>query len=1061
MAKEEQMGFIWDVDGTLLDSMPMWNQVANRYLDTLGIATKDSLGDSIFAMTTEESARFLKEKYILKQSVEEIIRGINELIRCYYEEEAELKPGVLDYLKQLKKLNCPMVIATSTDRFAIEAAFKRLGLQDYFLDVFTCTEVGKGKGEPDIFKLAQQKLGTDSAHTWVVEDGLYSMRTAKSLGFSVIGVYDAVSEREQKDIRQISNIYVEAYDDFEGFWGQIQKEMGIEKQYKPKRRISVRNLVEFILREGDIDVRQGSGMDVDAMQAGAKLHRKIQGRGGSHYKAEVPLFVKLDVECAMLTVEGRADGIIDGDLSVKGMPIAMEERMRQITDSGRKLITIDEIKCMYRDVYEYREPEPLHLAQAKCYAYMYARQYGMDAMMVQLTYANLETEEIKRFWYDYSFVELEKWFFKVIWDYTRFLEFEIQHLEELKESARNVTFPFTYRKGQKELTAMIYSSMKRGEHLFCQAPTGVGKTISAVFPAVKAIGEELAEKIFYLTAKTITRTVAEESFDMLRSQGLKLKSVTISAKDKLCILEERECNPQSCGRAKGHYDRINECLYEMLTNEDNITRECITEYAEGYQVCPYELSLDVALWVDAVICDYNYLFDPKVQLKRFFSEQAVKGEYLFLIDEAHNLVERGRSMYSASLYKEDMLKVKRYLQPIAPKAARSVNRLNQSMLAFRKELERLSEEGSRVDGESGSVVQTRGIGRKSLYSELSECDVFVVQLMRFVAELEKVLEERTDFTGYDEVMEFYFNVHHFLNMYEELDENYVIYTEKLGKSNQLLQLFCVNPSHRLAEILNKGRSTIFFSATLLPVSYYKELLTGNQEDKAVYIPSPFARQNRYLAITSGVTSKYSSRSYEQYERIVDYLKAAVIKPGNYMAFFSSYKMMEDVYDVAVERGLGDGRRLRIQSQNMTEEERERFLLEFQEEAGKPLLAFCILGGIFSEGIDLKRDQLIGAFVVGNGLPQVCVQRDILQDYFKKQGMDGFAYAYIYPGMNKVLQAAGRVIRTEQDRGVILLMDDRFRYAQYRNLFPQEWGDVRNVNIRNITQEIRQFWGEKM
>lgn len=805
------------------------------------------------------------------------------------------------------------------------------------------------------------------------------------------------------------------------------------EQEKPKRRICVRNLVEFILREGDIDARQGGSMDVDAMQAGAKMHRKIQGRGGSHYRAEVPLSLTMDVDCALLTVDGRADGILTGDIPTKGMPLAVEERIRERKAEKKNLTAIDEIKCMYRNVYEYEAPEPLHLAQAKCYAYMYARQENLEEIFVQMTYVNLDTEEIKRFWFLYSFLELEKWFFGVIFSYARFLEFEVTHLEDVKTSAKQAVFPFPYRKGQKELTAMIYSSMLRAEHLFCQAPTGVGKTISAVFPAVKAIGEGLAEKVFYLTAKTITRTVAEESFALLRQQGLKLKSVTISAKDKLCILEERDCNPEVCERAKGHYDRINECLYEMLTHEENISRECIVEYAKSYRVCPYELALDAALWVDAVICDYNYLFDPKVQLKRFFSEQAAKGEYLFLIDEAHNLVERGRNMYSASLYKEDMLAVKRYLQPVSRQAENAANRLNQAMLAYGKEL-----------GDDPCL-------------KLKECDAFAVQLLRFLTELEKVLDERTDFEGYKEVMEFYFAVHHFLNMYEGLDENYVIYVQKQTGKNLMLRLFCVNPSHCLSEILDKGRSTIFFSATLLPVSYYKELLTGNKEDKAVYIPSPFSRENRYIGITSGVTSKYSSRSYEQYERIVEYLLAATVKPGNYMVFFSSYKMMQDVYDVGLERGLGEGRRLTIQDSNMTEEDRERFLLEFQRKDKKSLIAFCILGGIFSEGIDLKEDQLIGAFIVGTGLPQVCVERDILNAYFKEQGMDGFAYAYVYPGMNKVLQAAGRVIRTEADRGMILLMDDRFRYGQYKSLFPQEWSDVHYVNQNTVTREITQFW----
>ena len=818
---------------------------------------------------------------------------------------------------------------------------------------------------------------------------------------------------------------------------------------KPSRRVSVRNLIEFILRNGNIDSTTRQGADVNAMQEGAKLHRKFQSRGGSNYKPEVPLSVTMDIDCAMLTVEGRADGVITGALKGKKLPQYMQEAMERMQEEGREIVTIDEIKCMYRGVLGYEEPEALHLAQAKCYAYIYARQHGLSNIIVQITYVQIMFEKVKQFWYDFSFVELEKWFFDVVFQYSRFLEFEIEHSRKVRETAKEAVFPFAYRKGQRDLTAMVYSSMKRGEHLFCQAPTGVGKTISTVFPAVKAIGEGLADKIFYLTAKTITRTVAEESLALLRAEGLTLSSVTISAKDKLCILEERNCNPGVCERARGHYDRINECLYELLSNETTITRELIEVYAESYKVCPYELSLDVSLWVDAVICDYNYLFDPKVQLKRFFSEQAGKGEYLFLIDEAHNLVERGRSMYSAVLSKEAVLSTRKLLKGIPEPvykdegalAVRSLNQMNKHLLQYKAQLDEELLSGAN-------------------YQRISNCDELYVSLLRFVSGMEKVLEKTTDFDGYEEVMEFYFDVHHFLNMYEKLSEDYVIYTEPEGAKSIKLHLFCVNPGRLLDEVLNKGRSAIFFSATLLPVNYYKELLTGHREDHAVYIPSPFPRENRFLAITSGVTSKYKSRSYEQYERMVDYMKAAAVKPGNYMAFFSSYKLMQDVYDVALERGLSKGRRLLIQESDMTEEEREQFLSEFQKKEEQPLIAFCILGGIFSEGIDLKEDQLIGAFVVGNGLPQVCIERDILNQYFKEQGFDGFAYAYIYPGMNKVLQAAGRVIRTSEDEGIILLMDDRFRYQEYRSLFPQEWEDCKNVGLNNVKQEIENFWEER-
>jgi Rad3-related DNA helicase len=519
---------------------------------------------------------------------------------------------------------------------------------------------------------------------------------------------------------------------------------------------------------------------------------------------------------------------------------------------------------------------------------------------------------------------------------------------------------------------------------------------------------------------------------------LQIHSVTLSARDKMCALEERDCNPLVCPRAKGHFDRVNECLYELLVNEDNISRECIEEYAQAYEVCPYELSLDIAEWVDFVICDYNYLFDPKVQLKRFFSEQAVRGQYVFLVDEAHNLVERGRTMYSAVLSKSVMHTVQTHLLAVSKKTAHTLLQLQETMDSYQNEIEETA-------GQS--------------YRTITDCDVLSVQLLRFVAQMDEVLDEHAGFAGEDEVMQFYFDVHHFLNMYETLDDHYVIYVSPEGPDDCQIHLFCVNPSKRLSAVMEKGRSTIFFSATLLPIHYYKELLTGNQKDRAVYIPSPFDRKQRFLAIAGGVTSKYSRRGYDMYGEIVEYIRQATVRTGNYMVFFSSYKMMEDVYDVALEHDLDNGRRMMIQQSHMSERERELFLQEFQDTDGRPLIAFCILGGIFSEGIDLKEEQLIGAFIVGTGLPQIGVERDLLNAYFRAQGLDGFAYAYIYPGMNKVMQAAGRVIRTEQDKGVILLMDDRFRQTEYRSLFPKEWEDVQYVDRNTVGTAVRRFWEE--
>ena len=378
----------------------------------------------------------------------------------------------------------------------------------------------------------------------------------------------------------------------------------MEKE-QPLIRISVRNLVEFILRSGDIDNRIAAA-DKDAMLLGGKIHRKIQRRMGADYHAEVTLKYEVPCKGFILSVEGRADGIID-------------------TPSG---IVIDEIKGVLKDLDMIKEPVAVHLAQAKCYAYIYASQKKLEEIGVQMTYCNMETEEIKRFQNVYVYEELDRWFWKLIGKYEKWARYQIRWKEKRNASIKEVEFPFAYREGQRDLTASVYRTILRKKKLFIQAPTGVGKTISTVFPAVKAVGEGLGEKIFYLTAKTITRTVAWQAFDILKEQALRMKVLVLTAKEKICFCEETNCNPEACPYAKGHYDRVNDAVYELLTTSDEMNREILEEQARKWKVCPYEMSLDVSEWVDAVICDYNYVFDPNAHLRRFFGE-GISGEYLF------------------------------------------------------------------------------------------------------------------------------------------------------------------------------------------------------------------------------------------------------------------------------------------------------------------------------------------------------------------------------------------------------------------------------------------------
>jgi len=788
-------------------------------------------------------------------------------------------------------------------------------------------------------------------------------------------------------------------------------------------RVSVRNLVEFILRSGDIDNRRGTMADKDAMQMGSRLHRKIQGKMGADYHAEVPLRTQIDCDGFLLIVEGRADGIFEQD--------------------GQTVI--DEIKGVFRDVERMEEPDPVHLAQARCYACIYAEQQNLEKIGVQMTYANLDTEEIRRFSSSYTRSELEKWFTHLTEVYQKWAQMQLEWKAERKASIGKTVFPYPYREGQKDLAAAVYRTIWHGKKLFIQAPTGVGKTLSTVFPAVQAVGQELGDKIFYLTAKTITRTVAEEAFSLLKKQGLHYKVLTLTAKEKICFCEEPDCNPEKCPYARGHFDRVNDAVYELLTsyeeNSANYSRERIMEQAEKWKVCPFEMALDVSLWSDAIICDYNYVFDPQAKLKRFFAE-GVKGDYLFLIDEAHNLVERGREMYSATLYKEDFLEVKRFLKPFSRKAVAALERGNKYLLEWKREC-----------GE---------------YTLLSNIDSFALNLFNVSHALEQLLEDResvmnrpsTDSEieeGKKKTLDFYFQVRAFLEIYEELDDSYEIYVQHDREGRFALKLYCIHTADKIGQCLEKGRASILFSATLLPVQYYMELLSGKSEDYAVYARSTFDPARKKVLLGLDVSTKYTRRTPAEYQKIASYIRQITdSRQGNYLVFFPSYKMMTDVR-AYFEAEMQDDTEILEQNMHMSEAQREEFLEQFQERESGTLIGFCVMGGIFGEGIDLKKDRLIGAIVVGPGLPQVCNEREILKQYYDRRDMDGFDHAYRYPGMNKVMQSAGRVIRTDEDTGVIVLLDERFGQAQYRSSFPREWADYETCTLRNVKEKLERFW----
>ena len=833
--------------------------------------------------------------------------------------------------------------------------------------------------------------------------------------------------------------------------------------------VSVRNLVEFLLRSGDIDNLSGGKKSEDAMQAGSRIHKKIQKMSGPDYEAEVKMSVTIPFEEFLLTVEGRADGVI----------------------TGKTGITIDEIKGTYRNLDHLKAPKREHLAQAMCYAYMVLTKENLSEIDVQVTYCNLDTEKIRRFKNTLTGEELTAWFTELIKEYGKWAEAEVKWAAMRDESIQNMTFPFPFREGQEELINRCRENYESGHFLFMEAPTGCGKTITTLYPAIESLGAGDVRRIFYLTAKTITRTVASDTLQILREKALKIKSVVLTAKEKICIQSEPDCNPIACSRAKGHYDRVNEALFALVTNEEEFTRQTIEKYASDYNVCPFELSLDASLFADVIICDYNYVYDPHVYLRRFFAE-CNNGDYLFLTDEAHNLVDRARDMYSAELVKEDMQALSAWIKeecehpgklaiPVgyARQIAGALDACAAAFLLVKRKCD------------SGSYVY-------------EDTDLFAPQLKalaRFAAVVQKLLELEERRKGgrlWKAILNYYFEVTHFQEMWDLMGEEYKLFA-RIGEDEKLIvKLLCIDPNRMVKACNKRARAGVMFSATLFPMEYYRDLLGAQDEDESVLAKSVFPRENRLILTAGDVTSRFEERTDENYEKIAAYIYRTVkVKSGNYMVFFPSFDFAERVRTVLYKKYAPVVFDVVMQQEGMSETEREEFLRKFRTERatdggvpgkeeqlsfltikpgkdpGKPhgkgvwqkglakirrsVVGFCVLGGIFSEGIDLTGEDLIGVLIVGGGIPYVTKDRELMREYFDNNGGRGYEFAYQIPGMNKVLQSAGRLIRTAEDKGVILYLEKRFLKAEYEMLFPEHMKSERRVNADQAANTIASFW----
>ncbi|WP_415346622.1 helicase C-terminal domain-containing protein [Clostridium perfringens] len=774
-------------------------------------------------------------------------------------------------------------------------------------------------------------------------------------------------------------------------------------------KISIRNLVEFVLRRGSIDSRIKAS--VRALE-GIKGHKKIQSSYSEKDRAEVTLKEDIDFEDFTLRVEGRADGILEEN----------------------KKIIIDEIKTTTKNVmdidYDFNE---LHWAQAKVYAYIYSKEKKLDSIIVQLTYYNVEDFGTKFLRKEYSFHELREFFYDLIEKYKEWIILEKIWIDFRNDSIENFNFPFeSYRKGQRELAIRVYKAITEGKKCFAEAPTGIGKTMSTLFPAVKALGAKETQKIFYITAKTTTREIANNTLRIMREKGLNLRSVNITAKEKCCKMEEKKCIPEYCPYANGYFDRVNIALKEALKHKEEYDLEYINELSEEYNICPFEFSLELSNFCDVVICDYNYIFDPQASLKGILEGKAK--DYIILIDEAHNLLDRGRSMYSSKLFKDDFLKLKREFKSKDKGIYNSLDRANKYLIEKRKVLENL-ETKSLVEKEEPSDLY--GI----LRGFLEKVDIYE----------SKSSEENSN------LLELYFNVYEFLNICGYYGEDFTT-LYKLDGNNLELLINCLDTSRILKSIMNRFKSVIIFSATLLPMEYFKELYGAQEGDYSVNLTSPFDYKNKLTIVGKDVSTTYSNRK-KTLPKIVNYIIECVkSKRGNYLVFFPSYEYMWMVHEEIKKREVDFS--LVAQGDHMKEEEKEEFLSLFKEGGEKTHLGLAVLGGHFSEGIDLTLDKLIGVIIIGVGMPKICLERESIKEYYNSIGKNGFDYAYVYPGIIKVLQAAGRCIRTEKDKGVVLLLDDRYFTNKYKRLLPREW--FLNILVESeegIKNTCKNFWKE--
>lgn len=747
--------------------------------------------------------------------------------------------------------------------------------------------------------------------------------------------------------------------------------------------VSVKTLAEFAAKSGSLDRRFTPS---PTAQEGIAGHQEVVLRRPPHYQKEMSLTIQYEG----LLIRGRADGY----------------------DSEAHCL--EEIKTFYGDFEKLPDNHrQLHWAQARLYGWMYCRQHQRNGITLALIYFDLHNQREYRVEEHFTLPELVAYgedLAEVYWQWQQQINARQQQLSQWIDE---LAFPYgSFRSAQRQMAESVYKAAATGRVLLAEAPTGTGKTLASIFPAIKAFNKTPVDKIFYLTAKTTGKQLALENLQLIASDGIDtpLRVLELTAQEKICLEPDKRCTGDSCPFARNFYDKLQQARQAAYTTP-LLTRQTLTQLAHTHEICPYYLGMEMSRWVDILVADFNYYFDTSALLQGLTRE--LNWHPYLLVDECHNLVERARQMYSAELDRSVLLAAKR----LAPKPIKtSLERVNRLWLA---------------------TIKTLDFSETALTLLNASPEKLNLALTGFTNDYIDFLQRHPDHpVQHTAVQEFFFAALNYLEKLELVDEDYCIDMQRPQPKQEVLTLRNLIPARPLAARLAQAHSACFFSATLRPAYFYQQMLGLPDDTVYLQVPSPFASQQLQVKVARHISTRYRDRS-TAIGPLCDIIEQQVTAAtGNYLAFFSSYEFLQQIERELQQRLSSANVTVITQSRRMSEQDREAFIERFTHEQN--LLGLAVLGGAFSEGVDLPGDALKGAFIATLGLPQINPVTEHLRQRLQQVFQQGYHFAYLYPGIQKVVQAAGRVIRTQEDTGYLWLLDDRFAQHEVRQLLPEWW-----------------------